>query len=51
MAVVGPKDLKVRGFVNLRVADVSIMPTLIGGNTNAPAMMIGQMAAAMIGKA
>lgn len=48
MAVVDPKQLKVRGFANLRVADASIMPTLIGGNTNAPAMMIGQMAAERI---
>ncbi|MNL89276.1 Alcohol dehydrogenase [acceptor] [compost metagenome] len=48
MAVVDPKELKVRGFANLRVADASIMPTLIGGNTNAPAMMIGQKAAERI---
>ena len=48
MAVVHPKDLKVRGLANLRVADASIMPTLIGGNTNAPAMMIGQKAATMM---
>ncbi|MBN9073755.1 MAG: GMC family oxidoreductase N-terminal domain-containing protein [Rhizobiales bacterium] len=48
MAVVGPADLKVRGIDNLRVADASVMPTLIGGNTNAPSMMIGDRAAAMI---
>jgi Choline dehydrogenase and related flavoproteins len=34
----------VHGVNGLRVADASIMPTLIGGNTNAPCMMIGEMA-------
>jgi choline dehydrogenase-like flavoprotein len=48
MAVTDPKTLIVRGMENLRVADASVMPTLIGGNTNAPAMMIGQMAATMM---
>ena len=48
MAVVDPAGLKVRGFDNLRVADASIMPTLIGGNTNAPSMMIGEKAARAI---
>ena len=45
MAVVDPESLKVRGLANLRVADASIMPTLIGGNTNAPCMMVGDKAA------
>ena len=45
MAVVEPEGLRVRGIEGLRVADASIMPTLIAGNTNAPAMMIGERCA------
>jgi choline dehydrogenase-like flavoprotein len=37
--------LRVRGIERLRVADASVMPTLIGGNTNAPAIMIGERCA------
>jgi choline dehydrogenase len=46
-AVVDP-ELRVRGIDGLRVADTSIIPTIPGGNTNAPAMMIGEHAARLM---
>jgi choline dehydrogenase len=41
-------QLRLRGIENVRVADTSIMPTIVSGNTNAPAMVIGLRAAELI---
>jgi choline dehydrogenase-like flavoprotein len=46
-SVVGP-DLKVHGIQGLRVADASIMPTLISGNPNSVCIMIGEKGADLI---
>jgi choline dehydrogenase len=46
-AVLDP-ELRVRGVEGLRVADCSVMPRVTSGNTNAPAIMIGERAADLL---
>jgi choline dehydrogenase-like flavoprotein len=46
-AVVDP-ELRVRGVEGLRVADASVIPSVPGGNTNAPSMMIGERCAELV---
>jgi choline dehydrogenase len=41
-------QLRVHGLADLRIADTSVMPRIVSGNTSAPAMMIGEKAADMI---
>jgi choline dehydrogenase len=47
MAVVD-HELRVHGLSGLRVADASIMPTVVSGNTNAACIMIGEKCAEMM---
>ncbi|MDF1604912.1 GMC family oxidoreductase N-terminal domain-containing protein [Nocardioides sp. YIM 152315] len=47
LAVVTP-DLRVRGVEGLRVCDASVIPSITGGNTNAPAIMIGERGADLV---
>jgi choline dehydrogenase len=47
LAVVDAR-LRVHGVDGLRVIDASIMPEIIGGNTNAPTFMIGEKGAALV---
>lgn len=47
-AAVVDTQLRVNGIAGLRIADASVMPSIIGGNTNAPCVMIGERAADFI---
>ena len=48
MGSVVDAELRVLGVAGLRVADASVMPTVVSGNTNAATIMIGERAAELI---
>lgn len=48
MAVVNSRNLKVKGISNVRVIDASVMPTLVGGNTNAPTIAVAEKGAFLV---
>ena len=50
MGAVVNHELRVHGISGLRVVDASVMPRVVGGNTNAPSIMIGEKAFDIINK-
>lgn len=50
MGKVVDERLRVEGVANLRIANASVMPNVVSGNTNAAAIMIGEKAAEMIAR-
>jgi choline dehydrogenase len=49
MSVVDPADLRVHGLTGLRVADASVMPSIVPANTNATVYAIAERAAELMG--